>query len=293
MNDKKYYKLGLNIRDLRKAYGMSQLKLANELGISDKAISYYELGERIPERDILLNLAKIFRVTEHELLYDDFSNIAELYKKPVFDIETNKNSMDRLFPLIKSEEAMKNDDFKKAFELHTCITEAIPSGTNWSIDEILNCADLYDNAITAGIIEAVANKTSILLFFGMLFCFTSPQIVNIAEKMSKKETSTKEVLQAGFLSSLEELTEEEQSWLETHREFVEENEVEIIVNIYRLKHSKDYSELGDYYMALRYFFGVTSTSVSDEMARAFGNELMLNLRLLDNPYAKKFCNDQE
>jgi hypothetical protein len=54
-----------------------------------------------------------------------------------------------------------------------------------------------------------------------------------------------------------------------------------------------YSELGDYYMALRYFFGVTSTSVSDEMARAFGNELMLNLRLLDNPYAKKFCNDQE
>ncbi len=127
----------------------------------------------------------------------------------------------------------------------------------------------------------------------MLFCFTSPQIVNIAEKMSKKETSTKEVLQAGFLSSLEELTEEEQSWLEAHREFVEENEVEIIVNIYRLKHSKDYSELGDYYMALRYFFGVTSTSVSDEMARAFGNELMLNLRLLDNPYAKKFCNDQE
>lgn len=293
MNDKKYYKLGLNIRGLRNAYGMSQLELANELGIHASAISNYELGDRIPERDILSNIAKIFRVTEHELLFDDFSNMAELYKKPIFDVEANKNSMDRLFPLINSEKAMKNDDFKKAFELHTCITKAIPSGTNWSVDEILNCADLYDKAIAAGIMEAVANKTAIQLFFGMLFCFTSPQIVNIAEKMSRKEASTKEVLQTGFLSSLEELTEEEQSWLETHKEFVEDNEVEIIVNIYRLKHSKDYSELGDYYMALRYFFGVTSTSVSDEMARAFGNELMLNLRLLDNPYAKKFCNDQE
>lgn len=293
MNDKKYYKLGLNIRHLRKSYGMSQLELANELGIHVTAISNYELGERIPERDILLNIAKIFRVTEHELLYDDFSHMADLYKTPVFDAERNKNFMVRLFPVFYSEEAMKNEDFKKAFELHTRINEAILSGADCYNDEISNCTDLYDKAITAEIIEAVANQTAILLLFGMLFCFTSPQIVNIAEKMKKKEISAKEVLQTGFLSSLEELTEEEQSWQEAHKEFVKENEVEIIVNIYRLKHSKDYSELGDYYMALRYLFGVTSTSVSDEMARAFGNELMLNLRLLDNPYAKKFCNDQE
>ncbi len=291
MNDKKYYKLGLNIRGLRRAYGMSQLKLANELGISDKAVSYYELGERIPERDILLNLAKIFRVTEHELLYDDFSNMADLSKKPIFDIETNKNFMDRLFPPFTSEEAMKNEDFKRAFELHIHINKAIISNSDCSNDEISDCADLYDKAITAGIIEAVANKTAILMLFGMLLCFTSPQIVNIAEKMSKKEVSIKEVIQTVFLSSLEELTEEEQSWLEAHKEFIKENEMEIIVNIYRLKHSKDYYELGDYYIALRYFFGVTSTSVSDEMARAFGDELMFNLRLLDNPYAKKFYND--
>lgn len=285
MNDKKYYKLGLNIRGLRKAYGMSQLKLANELGISDKAISCYELGERIPERDILLNLAKIFRVTEHELLYDDFSNMDELYEKPIFDVQTNKNFMTRLFPVFHSEEAMKNVAFKRAFELHMCINEAIVSGTDLSADEISNCTDSYDKAITAGIIEAVANKTAIQLIFGMLLCFTSPKIVNIFGKMGKK-FSTKEVLQTGFLSSLEDLTEEEQSWQEARKEFVNENEIEIIVNIYRLKHSNNYSELGDYYMALRHFFGVISTSVSDEMSRAVGQELMLDLRLLGNPHAK-------
>lgn len=293
MKDKKYYKLGLNIRGLREAYGMSQLDLANELGISDSTISSYELGERIPLRDILLNIAKIFRVTEHELLYDDFSNMPLLYKVPIFDVEINKNSLDRLFPLFSSEEAMKNKDFKKAFELHERINGAILSDANYSNDDISNCINLYDKAITSRIMEAVANKTAIMMLFGMTLCFMSPQIMNIADKINGKKVSAKEVLQKGVLTSLEDSTKEEQMFKEMRLEFIKENEVKILVNIYRLKHSKDYFELGDYYIALRYFLGVVSTSVSDEMARAVGKELMDNLYLLDNPYVKKFYNNQE
>lgn len=293
MEDKMYYNLGLNIRGLREAYGESQLDLALKIGTTNRAISSYELGERIPERDKLLNIAKHYRVTEHELLYGDFTHISPYYKVPLFDIESNKKSMDRLFPFFTSEEAMKNTHFKMAYELHTRIYEATFSGSKCSNDDIDNCTDLYDKAIEEDIIEAVANKTTILMMFGMFWGLLSPQIMTVIEKIDKKDISTKQILQKGFLASLDESTEEEQEWQVARKDFLDENEVEIIVNIYRLKHSEKFAELGDYFLALRYVFSITSTGVSDEMARAFGQELMFNLQMLGNPYAKKFYNNQE
>ena len=291
MKDKIYYKLGFNIKGLRKSYGESQLALALEVGTSDRAISNYENGERIPERDTLLKIAKHYRVTEHELLYGDFANLSQLDNVQLFDIERNKKSMERFIPVITSEEAMKNEHFKKAYELHKLAFESTFSDAKCSNDDIENCMDLYDQAIEEGVIEAAANKTSMLMLFGIFFGLASSQIMTVIEKIDKKNISTKEFLEKGILASLEEPTEEEQEWQAARKDFIDDNEVDIMVNIYRLKHSEKYAELGDYYLALRYFFGITSTSVSDEMARAFGQELMFNLKVLGNPYAKKFYNE--
>jgi len=54
-----YPNLGKNIRCLRKAFGETQLDLAIAIGASgSNVISQYESGERIPERDYLLKMAK-------------------------------------------------------------------------------------------------------------------------------------------------------------------------------------------------------------------------------------------
>ena len=58
MEKKTFYKLGANIRGLRKGYGETQLDLAMTIGVEKTAISNYELGERIPERDVLIKIAK-------------------------------------------------------------------------------------------------------------------------------------------------------------------------------------------------------------------------------------------
>ena len=63
--------IGLRIRALRKDRKWSQRLLADKLHINKSVISYYELGERFPSYDVLLNIADIFHVTTDYLLKGD------------------------------------------------------------------------------------------------------------------------------------------------------------------------------------------------------------------------------
>lgn len=56
------------LRDLRISSNKSQEELANELGISRGAVSYYEKGNRVPDINILNNIAEYFHVTCDYLL---------------------------------------------------------------------------------------------------------------------------------------------------------------------------------------------------------------------------------
>lgn len=49
--------LGDKIRQARKLKEMSQIELASEIGVSDKAVSSYEVGRAIPPVDILQKIS--------------------------------------------------------------------------------------------------------------------------------------------------------------------------------------------------------------------------------------------
>ena len=55
--------LGARIASLRKAAGMSQSQLAQELKISASAVGMYEQGRRQPSVDLLAAMAKLFSVS--------------------------------------------------------------------------------------------------------------------------------------------------------------------------------------------------------------------------------------
>ena len=61
-------KMGRFIAELRKAKGMTQLDLANELHITDKAISKWERGLSNPDIGLLPQLADLLDVSVNELL---------------------------------------------------------------------------------------------------------------------------------------------------------------------------------------------------------------------------------
>ena len=47
---------------------LTRKELGNMVGVTDKAIYWYEAGKREPNFDILRNLAKIFKCTIDELI---------------------------------------------------------------------------------------------------------------------------------------------------------------------------------------------------------------------------------
>lgn len=60
--------IGNVIRFFRELKHLSQAKLAEQIGVSQRNVSYYESGDHIPPADILKKLASIFEITVDELV---------------------------------------------------------------------------------------------------------------------------------------------------------------------------------------------------------------------------------
>lgn len=57
-----------NIRDLREDNDLTQSAIAEKLGISQRAYSYYENGQRTLTPEVLISLSKIYNVSIDYLL---------------------------------------------------------------------------------------------------------------------------------------------------------------------------------------------------------------------------------
>ena len=60
--------LGIMISTLRKEKGMTQLELAEKMGVTDKAVSKWERDLSFPDINSIPKLAEIFEVTVDELM---------------------------------------------------------------------------------------------------------------------------------------------------------------------------------------------------------------------------------
>ncbi len=61
-------KIGEIIKELRTERGLSQAALAKEIGVSQKAVDYWERGINEPKASYILALAEFFGVSSDELL---------------------------------------------------------------------------------------------------------------------------------------------------------------------------------------------------------------------------------
>ncbi len=60
--------IGKNIRELRRRNRMTQLQLAEQLGITAQAVSKWETGHSAPDISLLPYIAELFGITIDELL---------------------------------------------------------------------------------------------------------------------------------------------------------------------------------------------------------------------------------
>lgn len=71
---------GNNIKKLREKKGLSQKKLAEEIGVTQQSLSKWEQNKTRPDYEILLNLSKIFNVStdyilNNEMVFDEDEKI--------------------------------------------------------------------------------------------------------------------------------------------------------------------------------------------------------------------------
>lgn len=62
------YEIGRRIRKYREVRGISQVQLAEKLGISNSRVSNWEQGINRPDADILADMCRVLEVSPSELL---------------------------------------------------------------------------------------------------------------------------------------------------------------------------------------------------------------------------------
>lgn len=62
--------IGEKIKELRNEKGLSQMQLAKAIGVSQKAIDYWERNVNEPKASYLISLVKVFGLTFDEFFID-------------------------------------------------------------------------------------------------------------------------------------------------------------------------------------------------------------------------------
>ena len=84
-------KIGRFIAECRKKEGLTQMQLAEKLGITDRAVSKWETGKAMPDSSVMLELCDVLRISVNDLLCGEVITV-ENYNK---ELESNLLEMIR------------------------------------------------------------------------------------------------------------------------------------------------------------------------------------------------------
>ena len=106
-------KIGKFIAERRKELNLTQMQLAEKLGITDRAVSKWENGKAIPDSSIMLELCEILQISVNDLLHGEVISM-ENY---------NKELENTLVDLVKQKE--KNDKRLLDLQVVICVTSLV------------------------------------------------------------------------------------------------------------------------------------------------------------------------
>ncbi len=92
-------KIGKFIKECRTKNNLTQLQLAEKLGITDRAISKWENGRAMPDSAIMLDLCKELKITVNDLLSGEVvsvNNYNENSEKIILEMVKEKEKNDKL-----------------------------------------------------------------------------------------------------------------------------------------------------------------------------------------------------
>ena len=91
-------KIGKFIAECRKKAGMTQMQLAEKLGVTDRAVSKWETGKSLPDAAIMLDLCAMLHITVNDLLTGEVVSMEDqnkMMEKNLIDAVAAKEAADR------------------------------------------------------------------------------------------------------------------------------------------------------------------------------------------------------
>lgn len=284
-----YSRLGWNIKCLREAFGETLDDLKNAIGANSTGpISYYESGKQVPSRETLLKIAKHYRVTVNDLLNNDFSFLNLINLSGLMEMNAALDSfvMDTLLPRVTSEDAMKCTTFAVAYKLHYYLTLLLRTRQSFDGKLTEHCLSFYKSADAEGIPEATANLLWWMFIEGITILGITPQVVRWKHEGHPSTIDFSDYIKKHYLWKADDSDDEVFHEIEDAKiEYIKEIEPEYIHLIKKLKQTPEYSDLADYFAALRYLLGLVDCDLTHEMKVIVGSEMIATLAKLDNKYA--------
>lgn len=146
-------KFGAFIASLRKEKGFTQKELAQQLFISDKAVSKWETGVSIPDTALLVPLADLFGITVTELL------MCQRIEK--------ENEMDTnlVESVVKTAIAYSDQKPVRAYQVSN------KWGKLYILSLVLSCIEFFISLLNGYVTTGLIVITGLSLIFGGYFCF--------------------------------------------------------------------------------------------------------------------------
>lgn len=91
-------RIGRFIAEKRKAQGLTQMQLAEMLGITDRAVSKWETGRSLPDASVMLDLCRHLKITVNDLLNGEVISMErynETTEKNLLEMVKQKEAADR------------------------------------------------------------------------------------------------------------------------------------------------------------------------------------------------------
>ena len=264
--------LGRNIKRLREIHAETLDELGAVIHCAKSTVKGYENGSRKPDLQTLQAIGMHYNKTVDELMNTDLTDLG--------DITLDLNSLSGMIrlinvivPLYSSDKAMENDNFRKGYELAQRLLDGFSKAEVMQGNIIVR---IFESFITAAeeseSPESVANLMwSIFIWWTQMY-YDPDQMLSLQNKMLSKKLTFKDYMK---------LRDTEDAKTKEKREsFIKDFDEIINVTLRALKSEQEWSDLADYYLALRYVVGMVDTELTYEMNSAVGMQMMLSFMTL-------------
>ena len=275
-----------NIRALRNYYGETGKQLGDAIGCSASAISMYESGDRQPGLDTISQIAKHYGVPEMAFVMLDFTE-SEAVENDISEMLLN---LEQEFPIIVTGEALKNRTFADAYKLHNQLYKKIQSKNTKCLDNQLikrfeDCIKSYSDLISKNVFSEIsaANVVGICILYTMMLM---KRLLDVSNQRVDRVKWMPRIADAEKVFG--EVCDEDEVISELITRLNYPDMIDTIIRDTKiLIKSSEYHELGEYYLALQYGYGIIDND-NDPMENYYiGWEMLSALAKVDNKYAKK------